>query len=181
VERLRWRELQDELLYALEGRLKGLYGATRDEEAFDNLEVDKQQALLLFAHRLRELGLWDSVRRIENVYGRGGVGMNFRAWPGLLSALRSHKSFTTRFARHRDNAGGFLEKGRARASLHFLYQETSERLWAAHFDLYNPWSSPANALRHLVYEKIRGVAPDWRVVRECLRHEEDARPFKSLA
>jgi hypothetical protein len=149
---------------ALEGKLKGLYGNERDEDAFDNLGVDKQQALLLLSGRLRELRLWSSVRWVENVYGVGGVGMNFRAWPELLSILRRRKDFTARFARHRDNAGGFLERGRPRGSLHFLYQAGAERLWAVHFDLYNPWSSPLGALRHLLYEKLRGETPDWRTV-----------------
>ncbi|HEV7842307.1 MAG TPA: hypothetical protein VGO69_01350, partial [Pyrinomonadaceae bacterium] len=77
VARLRWQELSDEARDALEQKLKGLYGAERDEAAFDNLVVDKQQALLLLTNRLRELALWASVRRVENVYGTGGVGMNF--------------------------------------------------------------------------------------------------------
>jgi hypothetical protein len=165
AQRLRWRQLTDEVQAALGRRLEGLYGAPSDEVAFDNLTVDKQQALLLLMRRLRELGLWDSVRRVENVYGTGGVGMSFRAWPELAAALRRRRDFTSRFARHRDNASGFLERGRLRASLHFLFQEKGERLWAVHFDLYNPWSSPANIWRHLFYEKIRGVTPDWRTVR----------------
>lgn len=172
VERLRWHELSDAARDALERRLKGLYGAESDEAAFDNLAVDKQQALLLLTNRLRELALWDSVRRVENVYGTGGVGMNFRAWPELAAGLQRRKDFTTVFAAHRDNAGGFLERGRSRASLHFLYRNAGElKLWAVHFDLYNPWSSPVNALRHLVHEKMRGETPDWRVVRATLRQE----------
>jgi hypothetical protein len=168
ARRLRWRELSPEALDALEGKLKGLFDAARDEEAFDNLAVDKQQALLLLMHRLHELGLWRYVRRVENVYGVGGVGMNFRAWPELASALRSRKDFTTRFARHRDNQGGFIELGRTAASLHFLYTDRGERRWSGHFDLYNPWSSPASALRHLLYEKLKGVVPDWRAIRRAL-------------
>jgi hypothetical protein len=156
------------MLEALEGKLKGLYEAARDEEAFDNLALDKQQALMLLMHRLQELGLWRYVRRVENVYGVGGVGMNFSAWPELASALRSRKDFTTRFARHRDNQGGFVELGRATASLHFLYVDRGDRRWAVHFDLYNPWSSPASAFRHLFYEKLKGVCPDWRAIRKAL-------------
>jgi hypothetical protein len=170
--RFRWRGLSGEARDLLERKLYGLYGAARDEAAFDNLEADKQQALLLLMRRLRELRLWEFVRRVENVYGEGGVGMNFRAWPGVLSELGRRKDFTTRFASHKNNAGGFLEKGRGRASLHFLYQEKGgERLWAVHFDLYNPWSSPLNAWRHLLYEKIQGETPDWRVVRAAFRRE----------
>jgi hypothetical protein len=172
AERLRWLRLSDEVRDALERKLKGLYGAARDEEAFDNLDVNKQQALLLLAHRLREVGLWGAIRRVENVYGRGGVGINFRAWPGLLAELRGRKDFTKLFATHRGNTGGFIERARKSASLHFLYQETDEqRLWAVHFDLHNPWSSPASAVRHLLYEKIRGGTPDWRSIRAALRQE----------
>jgi hypothetical protein len=170
--RLRWLKLSHDVRDLLLARkLKGLYGAERDEDAFDNLDIDKQQALLLLAHRLNDLGLWDSVRRVENVYGMGGVGMNFRAWPGLLSGLQTRKDFTTLFAAHRDTAEGFIERARARVSLHFLCQDKEERRWAVHFDLYNPWSSPANALRHLLYEKIRGTTPDWRAVRAAFRQE----------
>jgi hypothetical protein len=165
---LRWRELPVEMLEALEGKLKGLYGATRDDMAFDNLAVDKQQALLLVTRRLRELDLWRQIRRVKNVYGVGGVGMNFSAWPELASALQSRRDFTTRFARHRDNQGGFIELGRNSASLHFLYTDAGERHWAVHFDLYNPWSSPLSAGRHLLYEKLRGVVPDWRTIRKAL-------------
>ncbi len=165
---LRWHELSVETLEALEGKLKGLYGAARDDMAFENLAVDKQQALLLVMHRLRELDLWRQVRRVENVYGVGGVGMNFSAWPELASALRGRRDFTTRFARHRDNQGGFIELGRAAASLHFLYTDAGERRWSVHFDLYNPWSSPLNACRHLLYEKLMGVVPDWRAIRKAL-------------
>jgi hypothetical protein len=168
VDSIRWRNLPVNVRGALEGKLKGLYGVERDEEAFDNLAVDKQQALLLLTHRLGELHLWSSVRRVANVYGTGGVGMNFRAWPELLATLRRRKEFTARFARHRDNAGGFLERGRGLGSLHFLYQEGAERMWAVHFDLYNPWASPASAWRHLLHEKLLGEAPDWRAVRRAL-------------
>lgn len=167
---LRWRELSDEVRDALGPGIKGLYDAASTEAAFDNLTVDKQQALLLLLGRLRELSLWQSVRRVENVYGEGGVGMNFTAWPDLLSELKRRKDFTSRFASHRDCAGGFIEKGRARGALHFLYQvEGGRTSWAVHFDLYNPWSSPLNAWRHLLYEKVRGVTPDWRVVRAALQ------------
>lgn len=170
--RLRWLKLSEEVRDALlAGKLKGLYGAERDDEAFNSLDVDKQQALLLLAHRLSYLGLWGAVRRVENVYGTGGVGMNFSAWPELLSGLQKRKDFTARFAAHSDNDAGFIERARSRASLHFLCRDKGKRLWAVHFDLYNPWSSPMNALRHLLYEKIRGTTPDWRAVRAAFRHE----------
>ena len=167
VLKARWLNLSQDTRDALEGKLKGLYGAGRDREAFDNLAVDKQQALLLLLHRLGELQLWGAVRRVENVYGEGGVGMNFRAWPELLSKLKGRRDFTARFARHKDNVAGFLERGRTRGSLHFLYQEERGRVWGVHFDLYNPWSL-AGAVRHLLYEKLRGETPDWRAVRAAL-------------
>jgi hypothetical protein len=169
VERLSWRELPLDERDALARRLIDLYGAHDDEEAFDALAVDKQQALLLLMQRMRDLSLWDSVRRVSNVYGEGGVGMNFHARRELLAELRARKDFTKRLARHRENEGGFLERGTAKASLHFLYQVRDEMLWAVHFDLYNVWSSPMGALRHLVYEKLGGRKPDWREIRAAIR------------
>jgi hypothetical protein len=172
AERVYWREIPDEARDELEGRIKGLYGAASSEAAFDNLTIDKQQALILFLRRLCELGLWESVRRVENVYGEGGVGMNFTAWPVLVSELRRRKDFTARFAAHKDNDGGFIELGRRRASLHFLYQgEGERRRWGVHFDLYNPRASLGGAWRHLLHEKIGGATPDWRAVRTVFRLE----------
>jgi hypothetical protein len=165
---LRWRDLSPRTRAALARRLEGLYGHERDESAFDSLAVDKQQALLIFARRWRELKLWDVVRRVENVYGEGGVGINFSAWPLLESTLRGRGDFTPWFAAHRDTDGGFLERGRPRAALHILYVDDVERRWAAHFDLYNPWSSPVNAWRHLLHEKIRGETPGWRNISAAL-------------
>ena len=157
---------------ALERKLEGLYGATRDETAFDALAVDKQQALLILVRRWRELNLWETVRRVENVYGIGGVGMNFAAWPLLESTLDRRDDFTRWFATHGDTAGGFLERGRARGALHVLYVDGTERRWAAHFDLYNPWVSPINAWRHLLHEKMRGETPDWQAIKAALWNSE---------
>ena len=167
--RLSWRELNADARAALQGKLEGLYGHERDESAFDALAVDKQQALLILVRRLRELKLWDTVRRVENVSGEGGTGMNFAAWPLLESTLRRRKDFTSWFATHGDTAGGFLERGKALAALHILYVEDGERRsWAAHFDLYNPWASPASAWRHLLHEKLRHETPGWRAIRAAL-------------
>ena len=169
IQRVLWQELPSEVREALTGKLKGLYGAERDESAFESLAIDKQQALLLLSGRLRQLDLWDFVRRVENIYGLGGVGMNFTAWPGLAAELQRRKEFTRRFARHSDVSGGFLERGPRQASLHFLYQDVDAgRKWGAHFDLYSPWSSPGSAWRHLLYEKLRGVTPDWRAIQSAL-------------
>ena len=176
---LRWSSLSPRAREALEGKLAGLYGAARDEDAFDSLAVDKQQALLILARRFIELGLWDAVRGVGNVYGEGGVGMNFSAWPVLRSGLEMRGDFTARFARHTDTSGGFLERGVGRASLHVLYvdREGGGREWAAHFDLYNPWASPLNAWRHLLNEKLRGLTPDWREIGGSLWEAEDGRFF----
>jgi hypothetical protein len=163
-----WRNLTEATRLTLARKLEGLYERDRDEAAFDFLAEDKQQALLILMRRLQRLDLWDAVRRIENVYGIGGVGMSFKAWPVLLAQLRGRGDFTTWFARHSDNTGGFLERGRTRASLHFLYIDGDVRSWAVHFDLYNPWASPLNAWRHLLHEKIRGETPGWKAISEAL-------------
>ncbi len=161
---LRWRELPIRTQEALDRRLEGLYGAARDEDAFNALAADKQWALLILARRFLELKLWETVRRVENVYGQGGVGMDFDAWPMLYSTLKRRRDFTSRFANHGDTTGGFTERGVGRASLHILFVDNGKRRWAAHFDLYNPWASPVNAWRHLLNEKLRGYKPDWRAV-----------------
>lgn len=163
-----WRDLREETRQALARKLEGLYGYERDEAAFDSLTLDKQEALLLLLCRLSELELWDAVRRIGNVYGMGGVGMSFTSWPVLLSSLRRRDDFTTLFASHKDNAGGFLERGRRRASLHFLHTDSNALSWGVHFDLYSPWASPLNAWRHLVHEKLRGETPHWKVIKNAL-------------
>jgi hypothetical protein len=166
--RLTWRELTPDTRAALERKLEGLYGHERDETAFDALVVDKQQALLILVRRWRELRLWDTVRRVTNVYGEGGVGMNFDAWPLLESTLRRRDDFTRWFATHGDTTGGYLERKKLLGSLHVLYVDDERRHWAAHFDLYNPWASPMNAWRHLLHEKLRRETPDWRVIRAAL-------------
>lgn len=161
---LKWRELSPATRRALAGRLVGLYERRADHSAFDELPVDKQQSLLILLRRFRELKLWETVRRVENVYGLGGVGMNFAVWPFIKSTLERRGDFTAWFARHSDTDGGWIERGVGRASLHVLYVEKEERQWAAHFDLYNPWASPVNAWRHLLNEKFRHYTPDWRAI-----------------
>ncbi|HKQ50910.1 MAG TPA: hypothetical protein VJT74_00985 [Pyrinomonadaceae bacterium] len=163
---LRWDELPEATRAALARRLEGLYGGAGDALVFDSLAVDKQQALLILARRLVELKLWDAVRRLENLYGEGGVGMRFLAWPFLKSALLRREDFTTWFATHSDTALGFIERGKRLASLHVLQCEGC--CWETHFDLYNPWASPANAWRHLLYEKFRRETPNWRTIGAAL-------------
>lgn len=162
---LTWLELSAETRNALAGRLVGLYERKTDESAFNELALDKQQALLILLRRFRELKLWETIRRVENVYGEGGVGMNFAVWPFIKSTLERREDFTTWFARHSDTTGGWIERSVKCASLHVLYVEKGmERQWAAHFDLYNPWSSPINAWRHLLHEKLQHYTPDWRAI-----------------
>ncbi len=169
AESLSWARLAEGRRAALGGRLAGLFEHTSDEAAFDSLAADKQQALLLFVGRLGSLGLWDSVRRVTNVYGMGGVGLEFVAAGDFSAALDAHPSFTRRFAAHGDTAEGFLEKGRSRAALHILRpRDGRDWHWAAHFDLHSPLATPASALRHFYLEKVRGRTPDWREIRVAL-------------
>lgn len=149
------------------GRLSGLYGVQGDEQVFSALPRDKQESLALLSTRLVQLELWQDVLRIVNVYGQGGVGMYFSAVPDLESELLARSDFTRKFARHRDNSGGFIEKGPRRASLHFLYIDTGsgEREWHVHLDLYGPMGSPLSSALHLYYERWLRFRPDWRIMK----------------
>ncbi|HEX8708586.1 MAG TPA: hypothetical protein VF723_10125 [Pyrinomonadaceae bacterium] len=171
---LSWQTLAPPVRQLLEGRLEGLYAAQTDREAFDALAIDKQQALLIFAGRLLELGLWAGVRRIENVYGTGGVGMAFTARPFLRRALAESRDFSGRFARHRATAGGFVERRRGRASLHLLYVDEGASRWTAHFDLYNPRVSARNAWLHLLHEKVGGRRPGWQAIGVALGYVRES-------
>ena len=166
---LRWRELTPAVRDALTGKLLGLWGAGSDEAAFDSLTEDKQQALLLLLSRMQAKDLWHLVRSIDNVYGEGGVGMSFNAWPFIQSTLSRRKDFTRTFANHKDTTGGFYEKGRAQAILHFLFQEGSPRKWYVHFDLYSPVHSFGSARKHLRHEFLGKVSPDWKMIKDSLK------------
>jgi hypothetical protein len=166
--KLRWHELTEALRADLTGKLENLYGHEDDERAFDALAVDKQQALLLFARRLRALNLWPEIERIENVYGLGGVGLNLRARRSLTATLAAHARFSSRLAAHGDTAWGFFETGRARAALHFLRMNTEAPLWSVHFDLHAPAATALSLLRHLWHEKWRRERPDWRAIKAAL-------------
>jgi hypothetical protein len=166
--RLKWQDLSVNARAALARKLEGLYGQSGDESIFNSLAIDKQQALLILARHLGALKLWDGVQRIENLYGEGGVGMMFVAWPLIQSTLERRTDFTRLLARHRNTTCGFIERRRRLASLHILKRESEACEWEAHFDLYNPFASPLNAWRHLLHEKIRGVRPDWRVIGDAL-------------
>jgi hypothetical protein len=80
-------------------------------------------------------------------------------------------NFSTWFATHSGTALGFIERGKRLASMHVLQCEGC--CWEAHFDLYNPWASPANAWRHLLHEKIRRETPDWRAIGAALGYLEE--------
>lgn len=173
AERLRWTKLQPHARSMLAGRLRELYGQGQDDgEVFDNLQIDKQQSLLIFARRFSELGLWDEIESVLNVYGEGGVGLSFKASPRLIEILRGRKDFTQKFARHRQHSAGFIELGRRRAALHLLYAETNGQQWSAHFDLHGPATSPLSALLHFWGEKLRRKTPDWREIRAALWAEK---------
>lgn len=159
-----WADLSRETKELLAGRLAGLWGAPTDAAAFDSWPLDKQQAMLLLLKRLHSKGLWRSVKRVTNVYGEGGVGLQFEAWPMIESTLKRRRDFTRLMANHKGTKGGFYERDRETAILHFLFQEGDPRIWYVHFDLYSPVYSPGSALKHLRYEFLGKVKPDWRVI-----------------
>jgi hypothetical protein len=161
---LRWNELPSETRNNLRGKLRGLWNAPDDERAFNDLSLDKQQALMLLERHLSSKDLWQAVRRIHNIYGSGGVGIDFEAWPYLESRLSQRKDFTRRFAKRKSVRGGFYERGRRNAVLHFLSHEGNPPRWHVHFDLYNPVFSPMNFLRHLRHEHFGTLRPDWRLI-----------------
>lgn len=166
-----WHELPYHVREALTGKLSGLWGAVSDEAAFNNFPVDKQQALLIIASRLGEKGLWQVIRKIDNVYGKGGVGIGFSTWPLIISTLKSRKDFTRFMANHKGTSGGFYEKGRADAVLHFIYEDGPPQKWYVHFDLYSPVHSWLSAFKHLRFEFFGKLTPDWRMIEQCLQCE----------
>ena len=165
---LSWVDLSLETREVLKGKLAGLWGAETDTAAFDSWADDKRYALLLLLKRMRAKELWHLVRRVTNVYGEGGVGLQFEAWPMIEATLLRRPDFTRRFANHKDTAGGFYEKGRAEAVLHFLFQEGQPRTWYVHFDLYSPVHSADSAWKHLRYEFLSKTKPDWRRIAKSL-------------
>jgi hypothetical protein len=167
AEAILWQELPANVREALTGKLAGLWGAGSDELAFNGFAIDKQRALLIMVERLEIKRLWNQVKKIENVYGEGGVGIEFSAWPSIESTLKGRKDFTSFLANHK-RAAGFYEKGRADAVLHFLYLEGEPRRWFVHFDLYSPVHSPASAIKHLRYELVGKLTPDWRMIQQRL-------------
>jgi hypothetical protein len=169
VLHLNWSDLSDDQREALSGKLFGLWGAPDDKEAFESLPVDKQQALLLVLSRAQAKDLWSAVKRITNVYGEGGVGVSFFAWPMIRSRLERRGDFTKLFANHKNTTGGFYEKGRPTSVLHFLYIDKDPAEWFVHFDLYSPVYSPGSALKHFRREFLGKVKPDWRMILKQLK------------
>ena len=168
VAPLLWKDLAADVRDAIAGKLTGLWGAASDEAAFDNFAIDKQQALLIIASRMRAKELWHVVNKIDNVYGEGGVGIGFSAWPFILSTLRGRKDFTKFMANHKDTTGGFYERGRPDSVLHFLYVDGKPQKWYVHFDLYSPVHSPVSAWKHMRHEFIGKLTPDWRMIKDSL-------------
>ena len=166
--RLTWSDLSTEAHELLTGKLVGLWGASSDVAAFESWPLDKQQALVLLLRRMRQKELWHLVKQVTNVYGEGGVGIQFLAWPMIESTLQRRRDFTRLFANHKDTSGGFYEKNRESAVLHFLYQEGEPRTWYVHFDLYSPVHSLRSALKHLRHEFLGKLTPDWRMIAKCL-------------
>jgi len=164
VPLLKWEELPLAKRELLQGKLAGLWGQLTDAAAFESWTVDKQQALILLMGRLQTKGLWHLVKRITNVYGEGGVGLQFEAWPMIESTLMRRRDFTRLMANHKDTTGGFYERKRGEVVLHFLFQEGEPRTWYVHFDLFSPVHSPGSAFRHLRHEFLGKVKPDWQMI-----------------
>ena len=165
---LTWTMLPVTTRELLTGKLAGLWGAATDAAAFDSWPTNKKRALLLLVHRLQAKGLWSLVKRVTNVYGEGGVGLEFEAWPMIASTLTRRRDFTRLFANHNDTSGGFYELDRDTAILHFLYQEGEPRRWYVHFDLYSPIHSAGTAYRHWRHEYMGKTKPDWRMIAKHL-------------
>src|ERR1044072_8204099 len=139
---VKWAGLSGETKEKLRGKLAGMWGAESVGAAFASWAPDKKHALLLLLKRMEAKKLWHLVKRITNVYGEGGVGLQFEAWPMIESTLSRRSDFTGMMATHKDTTGGFYEKQRAAAVLHFLFQEGEPRTWYVHFDLYSPVHPP---------------------------------------
>src|SRR5262245_33047987 len=120
---LTWVDLSGETKDLLNGKLAGLWGATSDAAAFDSWPLDKKKGHLMLRKRMDARNLWHLFKRITNVYGEGGVWLQFEAWPMIESTLSRRNDFTRMMANHKDTTGGFYEKQRAAAILHFLFQE----------------------------------------------------------
>jgi hypothetical protein len=74
-------------------------------------------------------------------------------------------------ANHKGTSGGFYERGRRSAILHFIYENGPPQRWYVHFDLYSPVHSPVSAAKHLRHEFLGKLTPDWRMIKERLQAE----------
>ena len=52
--------------------------------------------------------------------------------------------------------------------LHFLYVDGTPEKWYVHFDLYSPVHSPVSMFKHLRYEFVGKLTPDWRMIQQRL-------------
>jgi hypothetical protein len=168
VNPILWKDLSREVQDALAGRLAGLWGHATDEEVFSACSVAKQQTLLIMASRLQAKELWHLIQKVINVWGEHGVGIDFSPAERVDAMLRARKDFTTFMANHKGTTGGFYEKGRSDAILHFIYTDGTPQKWGVHFDLYSPVHSPLSVFKHLRHEFIGNLFPDWRMVQERL-------------
>jgi len=158
--RASWSELDPDIRHSLQGKLRGMYGfGVSDEEVFDWLAHDKQQALQLLVERFVKLKIWRCVMRLTNVYGIGGIGCEFLATDNFAAELRRSSDFTSRFARHKNAHRGFYERRRPRLVLHLLQMKHLSGRWSAHFDLHSPVASLSSLWRHLWHERLRGATP----------------------
>src|SRR5687768_12262490 len=132
------------------------------------LDYRKPEAVVMFVGRKGCEGLLHVVKRVTNVYGEGGVGLQFEAWPMIESTLSRRRDFTRLFANHNDTNGGFYETERDSVILPFLFQEGEPRTWYVHFDLYSPVHSAGSAWKHLRHEFMGDVKPDWRLISKML-------------
>src|ERR1043165_3205580 len=114
VRSLTWAELPANTRELLKGKLAGLWGVATDAAAFDSWTLDKKQGMLLLLERLQAKGLWHLVKRVTNIYGEGGVGLEFEAWPMVESTLSRRDDFTRLMANHKGTSGGFYETQRQR-------------------------------------------------------------------
>lgn len=168
VQPMLWENIPAEVREALTGKLAGLWQHATDEDFFNSCLVDKQQTLLMMAARLQAKDLWHLVEKIIDVWGEHGVGIRFTPAAGTVELLRSRKDFTRFMANHKGTTGGFYEKGRGDAILHFIYTDGEPQEWGVHFDLYSPVHSLASIYKHLRHEFFGKLFPDWRMIKERL-------------